>query len=620
MQWEKSMFNGTRARAIQFFLVVVLGGVNHVGCGADLASQADQLQWGDATEEFVLGRSSTAPLRTIHLTLAPKRVKRYRVKATEFVASLSQTTDALAKLSARHYEIELESERGQEPDLVVTADEPRVRHWTLRVHNLSDTPLHATIVITPVPEVQDTPALPIPEHLHSEVIFSPGTYGDSHLTRIVEALNTATESIDIAMYSFSDASSQRAVADAINRGVVVRMLLEDAHKDFRNPADTRSARFEELGVDVRYVNKIMHHKFALIDGPQDEDDLADQATLITGSGNWSWGAAHRYDENTVLVSGHGPLVLSFQQEFNHLWENSRDLLWNEDLEYTETLPVDESHSLNLERDGVEVLFTSDNFRTYYSSRYGNTFGTLPERNTIADGVVALIESAQDSILIASGHMRSRASAEALIAKQNANPEMEIRVYLDGQEFINISTHWRQILKLNECLEQAGRSASRARRCRNRGCYYGYALHLADIDLRFKHYAFRWDYSYAVQMHHKYVIIDRELVASGSYNFSDNAEHNTFENMVVYKSTHFPELVQAFVDNFESIWTTGEGQLEPLLDTIEHSDEFPLVYDSMALSWTDVYHLKTLILAHCPEIYSDEFRRNPTEHLTCAKSP
>jgi hypothetical protein len=41
---------------------------------------------------------------------------------------------------------------------------------------------------------------------------------------------------------------------------------------------------------------------------------------------------------------------------------------------------------------------------------------------------------------------------------------------------------------------------------------------------------------------------------------------------------------------------------------------------MALSWSDVYRLKTLILTHCDEIYSDEFRRNPTEHLTCVKSP
>ncbi len=614
------MFNGTRTRAIQMFLVVVISGVNHYGCGAELANEANQLNWGEATEEFVLGRSSTPPLRTIHLTLAPKRVKRYRVKATEFMASLTQSGDAIAKLSARHYEIELQSETGLEPELVATADEPRMRHWTLRVHNLSDTPLEATIVITAVPEVQDTPAVNVPESLHSEVIFSPGTYGDTHLTRIVSALNTATESIDIAMYSFSDASTQRAVADAIGRGVAVRMLFEDAHKDFRSPADTRSARFEELGVDVRYVNRIMHHKFAIIDGPQDEDDLADQATLITGSGNWSWGAAHRYDENTVLVSGHGPLVLSFQREFNHLWGNSRDLVWNEELEYIETLPVDDEHTLDLERDGVATFFTSDNFRTYHSSRYGNTFGTIPERSTIADSVVALIESAQDSILIASGHMRSRAIAEALIAKQEANPEMEIRVYLDGQEFINISTHWRQTLKLNECLDRAGSSASKARRCHNRGYYFGYALQLADVDLRFKHYAFRWDYSYAVQMHHKYIIIDREVVASGSYNFSDNAEHNTFENIVLYKSTHFPELVQGFVDNFESIWTTGEGLLEPLLQTIEGSDEFPIVYDSMALSWSDVYRLKTLILNHCDEIYSDEFRRNPTEHLTCVKSP
>ena len=89
-------------------------------------------------------------------------------------------------------------------------------------------------------------------------------------------------------------------------------------------------------------------------------------------------------------------------------------------------------------------------------------------------------------------------------------------------------------------------------------------------------------------------------------------------MVVYHASHFPQLVQGFVENFESIWTTGTGNYEPLMETVETADEFPMVFDSMALNWTEVYNLKSLMAQHCEEIYSSEFRNNPTEHLTCVK--
>lgn len=41
--------------------------------------------------------------------------------------------------------------------------------------------------------------------------------------------------------------------------------------------------------------------------------------------------------------------------------------------------------------------------------------------------------ADESIWVGSGHLRSRPVAEALIAKRAADPMIDIRVYLDGQE-------------------------------------------------------------------------------------------------------------------------------------------------------------------------------------------
>ena len=61
------------------------------------------------------------------------------------------------------------------------------------------------------------------------------------------------------------------------------------------------------------------------------------------------------------------------------------------------------------------------------------------------------------------------------------------------------------------------------------------------------------------MHHKYVIVDDARVLTGSYNFSSNAEVDSFENTVVFEAERYPELVDAFVDNFETLWVTGQAE-------------------------------------------------------------
>jgi len=51
-------------------------------------------------------------------------------------------------------------------------------------------------------------------------------------------------------------------------------------------------------------------------------------------------------------------------------------------------------------------------------------------------------------------------------------------------------------------------------------------------------------------HNKYVIIDRSIVITGSYNWSDNAEHNNAENLVVIHDT---ATAAAFAADFAKHW-------------------------------------------------------------------
>lgn len=456
---------------------------------------------------------------------------------------------------------------------------------------------------------------PEPSEAAAEVIFSPQSWSQSHLARVVELIEQTETSIDIAMYSFRDASIMDALEDAVGRGVTVRFLFESAADDRKDPEGTRSAALEDMGIEVRYVNKIMHHKFAIFDGPRTDLAAAETGTLATGSGNWSNSAGTRYDENTLFVEGDARLLLAFQQEFDLLWDNSRPVIWNEDIPPVPSVPVDDAEIAAAE--GSDAWFTSDNFKTYVSNTYGPTFSTISGKDAVADELVALIAGAEQSIWIASGHLRSRPIAEALMAR--AGDGLDIRVLLDGQEYVSLWAHNKQLGEQADCLEAAGTSASKIRKCLDKGFRYGYAVHEAGIALRYKYYAYRWDYSYAVQMHHKYLIVDGATVATGSYNYSDNAEHNTFENVTVLTAARYPALVQAYLTNFLSLWDQGraEGHYDALMeDVAEGSDPFPIVFEPVALVWEEVDALKDAMSAACPDINSEPFRTDPASHQTC----
>jgi phosphatidylserine/phosphatidylglycerophosphate/cardiolipin synthase-like enzyme len=451
-----------------------------------------------------------------------------------------------------------------------------------------------------------------------DVVFSPQPYANSHNVRVAGLIDGAEHSLDIAMYSYSDARISTAIESAVDRGVKVRFIFDTAYADrsltgssFENSS---SARLERQGVNVRYVNKIMHHKFVIVDGPRDDEARAATARIATGSGNWSNGAATRYDENTLFLTGYPEMALRMQREFNRMWDHSRDFVYDASLPYeSSTFAISDADVVAADDATTDAVFTSSNF-----SVSGTTF-RITGANTVSDRYVAAIMGATESIEVASGHLRSRPIAEALIAKHEADPSVDIRVYLDGQEYLSEWYHNDQLDDLEDCLADASTESQR-RNCLDKGFLFAYQVHQAGIDVRFKYYSYRWHYSYAKQMHHKYMIIDGDEVLTGSYNYSDNAEHNTFENVLILEGAELQPLVAAFSANFDGMWDTGraEGLLAELEDEVATASQIPLVFDAMALTWDEVTALKGLIRDNCSAINTEPYRLHPEDHWTCAR--
>jgi len=450
------------------------------------------------------------------------------------------------------------------------------------------------------------------------VIFSPQPAATSHTAKIAALIQGAQHSVDIAIYSYSDAGIAQALADAVKRGVTVRFLFDTASTDHnlktQPQRDTsKSGKIEATGVDVRYVNQVLHHKFIIVDGPRDDVKLAPTAHLAMGSANWSFTGAPSFDENTMFIEGSAELSAAYQHEFDILWRGSRDFVGPAPIQGPSLANV--TTAMVPDDAGIEAKFTSANFNPGGSD--GATWKVDKTKLTMSDTWVAAINRAQKSIHIASTHLRLRPVAEALIAKKKANPSIDIKIYLDQQEWMSASADAQQVKDLAAC-QAAATDASAQQDCLYNDFLFGKTVVDAGLDVKFKVYAYRWDATYAIQQHSKYMVVDGNELISGSYNLSMNSEHGTFENALHVTGAQYAPLISAFETNFATIWTTGAGNLDGLENTIKTSATIPMVFDSIAVRWNEFDTLRNLIRSNCKLADSDDFRNNAPAHKTCAR--
>ena len=138
----------------------------------------------------------------------------------------------------------------------------------------------------------------------AEAHFSPG---DDCPRTIVRLLDQARKSVDACVFTITDDRLADALIAAKRRGVAVRVVTDDAKAE---DLGSDAHRLERAGIGVRVDRSPfhMHHKFAVVDG----------ATLLTGSYNWTRGAANDNEENLVVVDD-PRLVAPFLAAFEKLW-------------------------------------------------------------------------------------------------------------------------------------------------------------------------------------------------------------------------------------------------------------------------------------------------------------
>ncbi len=114
--------------------------------------------------------------------------------------------------------------------------------------------------------------------------------GPGGISRVVELIQQANESIHVAMFSFTSQETAHALLAARQRGVDVSIVMEKRNMNGRG---SQAALLAFQGIDIVPDNNSasMHHKFMVIDG----------RIVLFGSFNFSKNANSRNDENMVIV-------------------------------------------------------------------------------------------------------------------------------------------------------------------------------------------------------------------------------------------------------------------------------------------------------------------------------
>lgn len=125
---------------------------------------------------------------------------------------------------------------------------------------------------------------------------------------LIGFIDRCEKTIDAAVYSLTHDDVAAALIRAHERGVKIRLLVDNLQASSRYSDDDL---LREHNIEVREDNSsgYLHHKFI----------IGDSNAVGTGSYNWTKSAETRNAENFMIVRLQYA-VDEFQSEFEHLWE------------------------------------------------------------------------------------------------------------------------------------------------------------------------------------------------------------------------------------------------------------------------------------------------------------
>lgn len=322
---------------------------------------------------------------------------------------------------------------------------------------------------------------------------------------IIKAIDTAHESIELALYEFNLDDILQALRRAQKRGVKVRVII-DYNKAFPKGRYTdgeereRNAQiaallseFETKILRGTRLPGIMHNKFAVFDGKFVE----------WGSYNWSYTAEFHHFEHIQFSD-----ELQRARFYRRFW----DWMWG----YAQTEDKAENHDWAGERPAGAPL-DEDQALELNGKRFPRQ--VFSPQGLTEETVVRAIQAAKVTVEIAMFSFYSARVAEELLAAKKRG--VEVRLVLDRMQ--------SKLMKLDDWF-----------------AYHGF-------DVRILGGPDPYGNVYFEKNHSKMMLIDGKLLAAGSFNYTANAETNSYENIGL---TMEQADVAFFVAYFKMLYDNG----------------------------------------------------------------
>lgn len=137
-----------------------------------------------------------------------------------------------------------------------------------------------------------------------------GVTQDAVVAETIARIDSAQESIDVAVYNNNRDDITNALIAAHDRGVRIRYVAAEAA--------TNAALDPAPDFKVLYGNEeaIMHHKFLVIDA-----DLPEKSWVMSGSMNWTSQNINTDFNNTIFIQDQS-LARTYRLEFEEMWGSS----------------------------------------------------------------------------------------------------------------------------------------------------------------------------------------------------------------------------------------------------------------------------------------------------------
>lgn len=153
---------------------------------------------------------------------------------------------------------------------------------------------------------------------YDDIEFAFSDITDNPKALLLQAINDAKQTLDIAIYNIKDKEIADAILRAKKRGVSVR-ILTDAEKAENNKQAALLKSFSENSIEVKVNSKRkMHLKMAIID----------ESLIIMGSYNFTEASATENIEQLIAITNQ-ELGAEWTKIFNRLWKKKEFVFWKD---------------------------------------------------------------------------------------------------------------------------------------------------------------------------------------------------------------------------------------------------------------------------------------------------